>query len=142
MSRIDLDELVSDDEAEGHEIVFRGETFTLPAHMPAEYIIEVSRFAREISSPIEATRAGAIVALASALEGCLGPEQWQAFMLLQPTQEHLMALVNGIGELYAGMVAGESAGSAGNSRNTRGPQRLTSKGSTGSTSVEPNSNTA
>ena len=142
MTRIDLDALVGKtDAAEQHEIAFGGETFNVPAQMPAEYVIEVSRFAKEVSSDIEAERAGAVVALATALEGCLGPEGWHRFLLLQPTQEHLMALVNALGELWAGMQVGESAGSESASKRTPGPRKLTSSGSTGSTS-EPDSETA
>ena len=142
MTRLNLDDVVGNGPDEEHEFDFKGEVFSIPSGMPAEYVIEVSRFAKEVSSPIEAVRAGAVVALATALEGCLGPEQWEKFMLLQPTQEQLMAVINWIGEEYAGMAAGESGGSAGSSKNTRGPQKLISNGSTGSTSVEPHKNTA
>jgi len=142
MTRLNLDEVIGRNTEAEHPIDFKGEVFTIPADMPWKYVVEVSRFAKEISSPIEAVRAGAVVALDTALEDCLGPEQYEQFMRLQPTQEQIMAVINWIGEEYAGMAAGESDGSAGSSRNTRGPRKLTSNGSTGSTSAEPHTNTA
>jgi hypothetical protein len=144
MTRLNLDEVIGDNAEAEHQIDFKDEVFTIPSNMPWKYVVEVSRFAKEISSPIEAVRAGAVVALDTALEDCLGPEQYAQFMLLQPTQEQIMAVINWIGEEYAGMAAGESGGSAGSSRNTRGPRKLTSNGSTESISVEPqkDSNTA
>jgi len=141
MTRLNLDDVASPS-GEPQEFEFKGEIFTIPAGMPWEYVTEVSRFAKEISSPIEATRAGAVVALATALEACLGPEQMEKFRFLQPTQEQVMAVINWIGTEYAGMAAGESDGSAGSMTNTRPLRKPTSNASTGSTSAGPSSNTA
>ena len=141
MTRLNLDDVASPS-GEPQEFEFKGEVFTIPAGMPWEYVTEVSRFAKEISSPIEATRAGAVVALATALEACLGPEQMEKFRFLQPTQEQVMAVINWIGTEYAGMAAGESDGSAGSMTNTRPLRKPTSNASTGSTSAGPSSNTA
>lgn len=139
MTRIDLDELVLPDapDQEGHVIAFSGTEFAIPHRMPGEFVVEVSRFAKESSSRIEAERAGAVVALADALASVFGAEQWQALLALRPTQDHIMALVNAISNLYTEQAVGNSHGSAGSSPNIRPLRKRTSNGSTESTSAEP-----
>ncbi|MGH2596145.1 MAG: hypothetical protein ACRDH7_09300 [Actinomycetota bacterium] len=134
---IDLDEIVGKVAGKPKTVGFRGETFDVPAEIPMAFLVELSRFSRDSVSASEAVRAGAIVAIGDALQRLLGPEGWERFCGLSPTQEHMMALVNAASEMYAELQAGESGGSAGSSRSTRAPRKRTSNASTPSTSVEP-----
>lgn len=117
MGRIDLDAVRAETADEAHEVVFGGETFTVPVvedwPVVAVDLLQDGRIA---------------AALAEVLD-----DQWERFAAHRPTLRQMTALANQLSSAQGLGDAGNSQGSSGSSRSTGRPSKPTSSGSTGST---------
>lgn len=144
MTRVDLtsemEAAASSQEEEPHVLVIRDQEFTLPAgSLPWDASVELARFSKEQASPFQSEQAGAVVALDDALEIVFGADQYARLKTLVSSPDEFMVVLNAITTLYAGANAGESRGSAGNSKLIGELQKRTSSATTASTSAEPSS---
>lgn len=102
----------------GYEVRFGGESFHLPAEIPADVVDrlldlqvvtdDLDPEAETMTTEQQKALHEALISLAVVL---LGEEQWQAFSKHRPSLEDIQALVDGVLTLY-GMKPGESGASA------------------------------
>lgn len=102
---------------EAPKVIFGGETFTLPAELPMDYVWTLGE--------------DDMATLKTLFNG-----QLDRFKALKPTREDLLALIAGVPKLYGLASEGESSASAGSSADGSPRSRPTSAATTKSTSAK------